>query len=100
MAPELAQGSEAVRPLADVFSFGVMAFEMLSSHSPFAAPPLYDRLAGRELDLPASLRGLCPELDPALCDALQRCLKEDPAARPTMSALRAVLERVTGARAG
>jgi serine/threonine protein kinase len=37
MAPERAMGQE-VRPWSDLYSVGVMAFEMLVGHTPFQTP--------------------------------------------------------------
>jgi serine/threonine-protein kinase len=47
MAPELVAGAREARPAADVFAFGVMAYQMLSGGAPFAEPPLIAKLAGK-----------------------------------------------------
>jgi len=87
MAPEQSGGSRSVGPSADVFAFGVMAHEMLTGTAPFRAPPVYDRLAGRSIDVPPPLGQSCSDLPPELCALLDRCLREDPAVRPNMTEL-------------
>jgi serine/threonine-protein kinase len=85
IAPEQASGA-AVGPAVDVWSFGVVAHELLTGHLPFIEPPLYARLEGREavlrpLPLPA------PEAAQAL---LARCLSLEPAERPSAQELVAI----------
>ena len=85
MAPELALGSSASGPPADVFAFGVLACEMLTGRQPYAEPPLLARLGGR------------PVVRPALDDldaTVARCLDLDPARRPTSAEIVAALEAV------
>jgi hypothetical protein len=84
MAPEQSSGSRSLGPSADVFAFGVMAHEMLTGTTPFRAPPVYDRLAGRSIDVPPALGPSCPDLASELTDLLDRCLREDPTLRPNM----------------
>jgi len=84
MAPEQSSGSRSVGPSADVFAFGVMAHEMLTGTAAFRAPPVYDRLAGRAIEVPPSLGRSCPDLGPELTSLLDRALAEDPSSRPTM----------------
>jgi|GEM_PF-4658642 len=84
MAPEQSSGSRSVGPSADVFAFAVMAHEMLTGTTPFRAPPVYDRLAGRSIDVPPALGLSCPDLPAELTGLLDRALREDPTARPSM----------------
>jgi hypothetical protein len=62
-----------------------MAHEMLAGRPPFKAPPVYDRLAGRSIDVPPSIGLACPELPVELTLLVDRALAEDPTTRPTMS---------------
>ncbi len=78
MAPEQIQQGE-VDLRADLFSLGVVGFELLVNQPPF----------GRDLtaissilhDEPTSLAELRPELPQALIDVLMRALQKDPALR-------------------
>ena len=44
MAPELAGGTHDAKPPSDIFSFGIIAYEMLTGSSPFPEPPITARL--------------------------------------------------------
>jgi hypothetical protein len=86
MPPEAAAG-KGVGTAADVFAFGVLAYEMLTGASPFPAPPLYLAMARLPLPVPAPVTGLRPALAKVLLD----CLSEDPAARPSVRQLLEVI---------
>lgn len=87
MAPELASGASNARLPSDIFSFGVMAYEILTGALPFAQPPplLAAHASGK---LPFEpLDTLCPRLSPTVVRALEDCLAIDPAHRPTAAEL-------------
>jgi len=82
MPPEAWHGP-ARHASADVFSFGVLAYEALSGRQPFAKPPVAFVRAGDPLPQPASLGGV-PERVGTLVLA---CLRTDPSSRPTAKEL-------------
>jgi serine/threonine-protein kinase len=89
MAPESTERRYSAQLAADIFSFGVMAFEVLTRELPFQSPPaLVPPEALAEVPL---LQTLCPDLPPPLVAVLQRCLLPDPNRRPTAEALAAAL---------
>jgi serine/threonine-protein kinase len=90
MAPELIRGAREAQPAADMWSFGVIAHELLAGKSPFAEPPVLAHLAGREGAPAAPLDA--PALPARLRELLDGCLRSGPAERPTSSALRDALE--------
>ena len=73
MAPELAGGAKSANAASDVFSFGVIAYELLSRSFPYEGSAALRRLKGETYELPASLRELCPALDAAIADVIDRC---------------------------
>jgi serine/threonine-protein kinase len=90
MAPELARGSKDAKPSSDVWSFGVMAYELFTGRHPFPSPPAFDALAGRPISPPAPLdvAGLAPEI----ARLVGQCISPDAAARPTAQRLAEVVE--------
>jgi hypothetical protein len=87
MAPELVAGAREARAAADVFAFGVMAYQMICGKAPFVEAPLMAKLGGKPLAPAAPLRSDGLGAAAALID---RCLALDPAARPTAAELRAL----------
>ena len=92
MAPELADGPDALTPAVDIFSLGVIAFELLTGRKPFPRPPTELRLAGRSVPLAPLLRDERPDLGRALADLLSACLSLDPELRPTAAEIAVALE--------
>jgi serine/threonine-protein kinase len=89
MAPELARGAHTAQPSSDVWSFGVVAYEILTRALPFAAIPVVDALSGKEPAAAPRLR--VDALAADVVTAIERCLAHDPAARPTASELQRAL---------
>lgn len=81
MAPELAHGGRA-GSAADVFAFGVVAHEMLTGEYPFAVPPVFEALSGREPQAKVA-----ESLAPSLRALVQHCLSASPGDRPSAKAL-------------
>jgi len=96
MAPEQARGDE-VDERADIFSFGVILYQLLSGRIPFqAANPIAMLRALETLD-PTPLRSLKPELPSALESVVSRALARRPAERyQTMRELLADLSAAPG----
>ena len=82
IAPELLHGSRHAQPPSDVFSLGVLAFELLVGSMPFADPPVVLGRHGPELAVPSPLRR-CSGLGLELAELFERCLGMDPERRPT-----------------
>ena len=78
--PEQVQ-SAAVSPQTDIYSLGVILYEMLAGGHPFPDTPL-GRLIVKHLSEPLpSLRDKSPELPTGLDEVIQRATAKEPAAR-------------------
>ena len=82
MAPELGRRGKVVRSSSDLFSFGIMAYELLTKERPFHMPPVFLVASGNKLECPPGLRAV-PGLSSELVALFERCLSPDPEARPT-----------------
>jgi hypothetical protein len=93
MSPEQAKAFPADHR-SDVFSFGVVVYEMLTGRQPFqgeTAPDILASVLVREPDL----QRLPFDLNPRIAELLRRCLEKSPKRRwQAMSDLRAELEAV------
>jgi serine/threonine-protein kinase len=86
MAPELMFGREPL-PSSDMWSFGIMACEVLTGKRPFDASPVEQALAGR-MSMPPAIDASA--LAPSQAELLRRCLERDPQRRPTADEAEAV----------
>jgi len=92
MAPEQIRG-EGVTAKTDLYSFGVMAYETLTGHLPFAGTSVADFLTGHLSVLPFDPLALRPQLPKPLAALLLRMLEKVPADRPSLAEVRAELKR-------
>ena len=66
---------------SDLFSFGVLLFEMLVRRAPFKRDSAIETLHAIVRDEPPDIRGLDVRVPPALCDIVGRCLAKEPEKR-------------------
>jgi serine/threonine-protein kinase len=93
MAPEQALGS-AVDARADVFSLGIVLYEMLTGIRPFHRARPVEAIVAIARDSPSDLRVERPDAPAWLRQLVARCLAKAPSARfQTSSDLAAALER-------
>ncbi len=94
LSPEQARGA-AVSPQTDVYSLGVVAWELLLEQLPFEAETAAEVMAMHLRCAPPVPSELWPDIPPELEDLLLAMLEKDPEHRPTM---REVVQRLTAVR--
>jgi hypothetical protein len=94
MSPEQAR-SKPLGPASDIFSLGVVFYELLTGHHPFPADNPLDRLNAIAEHSPDSPSQLNPEVPPALDELVGQMLRKDPAERPSAAEVDAALSAIT-----
>jgi eukaryotic-like serine/threonine-protein kinase len=77
MSPEQA-GGDKVDTRTDIFSFGVVLYEMLAGHTPFAGPSRAATLSAILKDSPKPLSAIARRIPPEVERLVDRCLRKDP----------------------
>ncbi|MFC6618095.1 serine/threonine-protein kinase [Deinococcus radiophilus] len=96
MAPEIYRGEEATAA-SDVYSLGVLAYEVLAGQRPFEGDD-YNELMAQHLNaMPPSLAHLAPELPRLVARTLQQALAKNPDDRPDLLEVMAALNEWLGA---
>jgi urea transport system substrate-binding protein len=81
MSPEQTRGV-TIDHRSDLFSLGVVLYEMASGQLPFDGDDYLNTLVAVSNDDPKPLAELCPELPRTFTDLVHRMLAKDPAERP------------------
>ncbi len=93
MSPEQARG-ERVDPRSDIFSFGIVMFEMLSGHLPFMGPNSIALLHNLHFNPPRDLTQLRPDVPKPLVSLISRMLEKKTEKRiQTMAEVASELRR-------
>jgi serine/threonine-protein kinase len=77
MSPEQVRSAKHVDPRADVWSLGVVLFELLTAHVPFGGESMSGLLASIVADPPRSPREFRPEIPDALQTVVLACLEKN-----------------------
>ena len=101
MSPEQAAGEKEIDGRSDLYSLGIVTYQMLAGELPFNAPTVAGILMKQITEPAPDIRRSRPDVPEDLALAVARCLEKDPENRwPTADALRRALESrtVTGYR--
>jgi eukaryotic-like serine/threonine-protein kinase len=81
MSPEQIMGNENIDGRADVFSTGVMLYELLAGRKPFDAETTTAIVLKILNEEPLAVETIDPMIPPKLCAVVKKALEKDPAAR-------------------
>jgi serine/threonine-protein kinase len=99
LSPEQAAGRTDVDLRSDIFSLGVMLYELIAERPPFAADSAAASLMAVLQHEPPSLRARLPHLDAALERIVMQCLEKQPGWRyPSAQALHEDLQAFLAGR--
>jgi non-specific serine/threonine protein kinase len=93
MAPEQIQGQRQ-DGRCDIFSLGVMLYEMVTGRHPFSGDTTAALIASVLRDRPRAPSGINPELPRQLDRVLERCMAKDPDERMTAAELHRELRSI------
>jgi eukaryotic-like serine/threonine-protein kinase len=82
MAPEQAAGDPYTDHRADIYAFGVMAYEMLAGQAPFHGLTPQKLLAAHMAERPRQLGDLRADIPAAMAELVMRCLEKEAGHRP------------------
>lgn len=81
MAPEQCRGNEPIGPYTDVYSFGIILYQMLAGTPPFVAAEPVKLVAMHCMEKPPPLRAVRADASDALLAIVDKCLAKRPEAR-------------------
>lgn len=99
LSPEQLRGADP-SPSADIWAFGVLAWEVLTGRGPFDGSGIRDTVRATLTAEPGEIGALCPDLPDEAREMLSRCLAKDPDRRPSAGDLAAALARAGSAAGG
>ena len=82
MAPEQIESDPALDHRADIYSYGIVGYELLAGRPPFAERNAEAALAAHLAEQPRDVRELRMDTPQPLADLVMRCVEKDPHLRP------------------
>ena len=82
IAPEQATGDPSTDHRADIYSFGCLAYAVLTGHPPFRGQSTHQVIAAHLTSVPQPVSDLRPDLPAGIVSLVARCLEKEPASRP------------------
>ncbi len=85
MSPEQASGDPRVGTRADIYAWGIVAYELLAGQTPFDGRSLHGQLRAHVKEIPVSVSVHRPNAPAALVELVMRSLTKAPAERPQLA---------------
>ena len=82
MSPEQVSGDPHLDHRSDIYSFGILAYEMITGATPFSGRTTQAMLAAHAIVPPEPIEKHRPNLAPWLGEVIMRCLEKRPSDRP------------------
>ena len=95
MSPEQARG-ESVGPPSDIFSLGMIFYEVATGRHPFLTESLLGTLNAINAEAPVTPSRLNPDIPPAMESLILRMLEKDARLRPSAAEVEAALLQIAG----
>jgi len=97
MAPEQIAADPSLDHRADIYAWGVVAYELLSGQRPFAQLSGTALTTAQLTTMPPALKSVAPQVPAPLANLVMQCLAKAPADRPSAaSELLTVLDQPSG----
>ena len=94
MAPEQCKGAKLVTDRADVYSLGIMMYQMIAGRPPFVAEAAGELLIMQVTEPVPPLDKFAPGTEPSFVALVHSMLAKDAAARPSMDMVVASLQQI------
>jgi len=92
MSPEQCRGAKEIDHRSDVYSLGVMGYQMLTGRLPFEAEAFGELLLKHMTEKPPPPSAIEPSVPEAISSAIAAALEKEPEKRPTVDQLVSVME--------
>jgi eukaryotic-like serine/threonine-protein kinase len=82
MAPEQALADPEIDHRADIYAFGILAYEVLTGAPPFRGKSAQATLAAHVVQPPDPIESKRADIPPGIAEMIMRCLEKKPSDRP------------------